>query len=731
MKQDKGFTLLELIISFSVVTLIGLAAAGMFVMHARMVKISTSKIEKVSELKYCLAEIAANIQSSAWVKIIDQGAIELYSHSSADVRKYSFYKTGSKAGTLEYKKSASSDPIVVARKIDSNEFFKGDGTARNADCFKKIKIEFWEKTAGQSAHLTSDIFYAKIYAYTRESFDTIFVDPVNTSTSETGTKASPYKTLKGAFNAKLLGTDKIFVTGGTHLLSGSVTVPAFLLLAPGVKLDMGKDTSITVRKSFYCAGIPGNLVTFKTMMKNSTWQGLDILSSQKNFDFSYMDISGMVLGIVLKPPSPNTFILSSYIQSVKISHTVTSINKATFDVWYTRTADITNNFFDSNDYDLRAINVDTLTIHHNTSVNNRVHSLSIFSGLYAMPPTPIPADLPVFKTPSPAYHRIYNNSFVLPRSNLQMVTITMGGVFGEFDRMIFNNLFDRVQSAVALFGNPDFRVAYREIIGGNVITGTLTGNGGNSGAIESSLSWTSVPGARGVIIKRNSISGGDRLPYCIALWGGYGIASIANNIITGAVQAGIYVAAINDGASITNNVFSDMAKRNVTPAIAVAHAASNKLKNVISISNNIFYSNQGMLIRASSPWRSSPRTTIGYEQNTIVYGHMVYRGWSWPSSNGISQQYRNSIAWGSADVPAGFQQYISYSDVKNMAPNPSKAIISKNPLFVDAPKNDYRLMEGSPCIGTGFGGYDMGAYGGEGAAEWADGVGPEGPIGNV
>ena len=36
--------------------------------------------------------------------------------------------------------------------------------------------------------------------------------------------------------------------------------------------------------------------------------------------------------------------------------------------------------------------------------------------------------------------------------------------------------------------------------------------------------------------------------------------------------------------------------------------------------------------------------------------------------------------------------------------------ISFDPLFVSAAAGDYRLQAGSPCIGTGQGGVNMGAY---------------------
>src|SRR5437762_23138 len=38
------------------------------------------------------------------------------------------------------------------------------------------------------------------------------------------------------------------------------------------------------------------------------------------------------------------------------------------------------------------------------------------------------------------------------------------------------------------------------------------------------------------------------------------------------------------------------------------------------------------------------------------------------------------------------------------------SVIDQDPLFVDAANGDFQLQAGSPCIGTGSDGTDMGAY---------------------
>ena len=47
----------------------------------------------------------------------------------------------------------------------------------------------------------------------------------------------------------------------------------------------------------------------------------------------------------------------------------------------------------------------------------------------------------------------------------------------------------------------------------------------------------------------------------------------------------------------------------------------------------------------------------------------------------------------------------------SFTPTPGGGEIADNPLFANPANNDFSLLTGSPCIGAGVGGGDMGALG--------------------
>ena len=59
----------------------------------------------------------------------------------------------------------------------------------------------------------------------------------------------------------------------------------------------------------------------------------------------------------------------------------------------------------------------------------------------------------------------------------------------------------------------------------------------------------------------------------------------------------------------------------------------------------------------------------------------------------------------SVEVPSPL---VATSDIRGGYPW-SVGIIDEDPMFVDPENGDYHLLPGSPCIGTGAGGFDMGA----------------------
>ncbi|HOT37854.1 MAG TPA: hypothetical protein PLT86_14425, partial [Candidatus Latescibacteria bacterium] len=73
----------------------------------------------------------------------------------------------------------------------------------------------------------------------------------------------------------------------------------------------------------------------------------------------------------------------------------------------------------------------------------------------------------------------------------------------------------------------------------------------------------------------------------------------------------------------------------------------------------------------------------------------------------------NSIVYGNPSASPQFvggDLAVNYSDVQWVIGVPGGTNIDADPLFVDAANGDYRLQPGSPCIGTGIAGSDMGAF---------------------
>ena len=175
------------------------------------------------------------------------------------------------------------------------------------------------------------------------------------------------------------------------------------------------------------------------------------------------------------------------------------------------------------------------------------------------------------------------------------------------------------------------------------------------------------------------------------------------------------------GPAITAN---NLGSVNISKLTIVSTSVGIQITGVSSatISNNIFFgSGQGtaILFQGTSSSGTVSNNTFLLNQTAI----------SSPPT-GINIQ-SNIFSRNSTALSAALTTNISYNDFDKNTNNgyqflpsgetnlPNTVVSATNPIFVNPnsppPSMDLHLQQGSPCIGTGFSGTDIGAYGGTGA----------------
>ena len=180
------------------------------------------------------------------------------------------------------------------------------------------------------------------------------------------------------------------------------------------------------------------------------------------------------------------------------------------------------------------------------------------------------------------------------------------------------------------------------------------------------------------------------------------------NIFEDNTQSGGYGAAIGMNASspvIDSNIF----RRNIADSQSLSGVIGIVNGSSPYIANNIFYDNPCRAINVTAPESAAPVIV----NNTFVRnktGIRVDR-----RINSINQVFRNNIISGNEvgfEVEFGTEAYnpvwqnnlvagngIDYKTISN--PTGTKGNISKDPLFIDAANNNFRLRRESPAIDAG------------------------------
>ncbi|NQU95131.1 MAG: right-handed parallel beta-helix repeat-containing protein [Candidatus Omnitrophica bacterium] len=265
MRRKKAFTILEVLIATLIFSVIGMAAGSLYQLHAKLIKESSTQFQSILDAQLALAHINENIANSAWIVVESPTKIELHSHSYPRIRTYTL--SGGKLIFQEGERKSA----ILARDIETKELFKGVDEERLTKRFRSIEMELWNEPrqakAGGSTYGKKGLFYAKVTATSKESWDLIYVDPRAVSGAPDGTKQFPYLDLTTALGSVTESSDTpetIFVVTGDHSFSGSAAEVrnmfvcfsdnTSLAIHPGTRLYLGTSTMIYTEGDFQCGG---------------------------------------------------------------------------------------------------------------------------------------------------------------------------------------------------------------------------------------------------------------------------------------------------------------------------------------------------------------------------------------------------------------------------------------------------------------------------------------------
>ncbi|MBL7157819.1 MAG: prepilin-type N-terminal cleavage/methylation domain-containing protein, partial [Candidatus Omnitrophica bacterium] len=253
MSNKRAFTLIEVLIGIMLFAIMSIAVASLFRLYGDLIKKPAEQSVNLPRYQAAVFHLIKNIRNSTWITIPDSNNIELHSHSNPDIRKYKF-----EGNKLKFKEGSANYRVLI-ENIGATEFFKGEGNEKPGNRFQKVKIEFWEKAIGN--HTESDIFYNSLELASEESWDAIYIDPLNASTYKDGTKVFPFSILDDTLS-NILQDEVIYVLSGEYDFYDETTLPCkgldffpgtILTVNPASHVKMGFDTVLLSEGEFYCS----------------------------------------------------------------------------------------------------------------------------------------------------------------------------------------------------------------------------------------------------------------------------------------------------------------------------------------------------------------------------------------------------------------------------------------------------------------------------------------------
>jgi hypothetical protein len=381
-------------------------------------------------------------------------------------------------------------------------------------------------------------------------------------------------------------------------------------------------------------------------------------------------------------------------------------------------ATVENNTFDNNVLGgIRIVNVDTVTIRNNEIKNHAIRAGIAIEGNSAVT---IGADLAA-SDPYAYGNDIHSNyaGIYFKSANSQPVVIRGNNIHNNTSRggirlgVALTGLVTITQNDIDSnnWGGISIQDNCTAIITKNNIHGSTSRGGIHTGDYTDTFSGTA--GGANLTITQNKVHDNNGANYGGGIDVRHASGTIENNLVydnsRGGIRFGDYVTEIVNN-TVANNGQNDWGGGIIyddpTDNVSVNDRPTGTCSGSPVIINNISAHNEKAGLRVGGHGDDCPADNPGYDYN------LLYANYPW--NDIFSRSNSENCGWPSLDDMSCTQQqyggcgaHFSSGIVLN---NPND--IMANPSFVDMNGDDYHLDVGSPCIGAGALGGDMGAYGG-------------------